>query len=91
MQVNDYLRLIIIIVIMVTIKTARINFHLTSGLLLPYISVINANAERLKAKLRAESTQAKHSFSVTKKPKIVDDKVDKRVTELKEHDKKNSW
>ena len=55
---NDYLRLIIIIIIIiiiVTIKTARINFHLTSSLLLPYISVINANAERLKAKLRAES------------------------------------
>ena len=57
MQVNDYLRLIIIIIIiiMVTIKTARINFHLTSSLLLPYISVVNANAERLKAKLRGES------------------------------------
>ena len=55
MQVNDYFCLIIIIVTMVTIKTARINFHLTSSLLLPYISVINANAERLKAKLRAES------------------------------------
>ena len=53
MQVNDYLRLIIIIIM--TIKIARINFHLTSSLLLPYISVINANAERLKAKLRAES------------------------------------
>ena len=32
--------------------------------------------------------QAKQSFSVTKKAKIVDDKVDKRVTELKEHEKK---
>ena len=55
MQVNDYLRFIMIIVIMVTIKTARINFHLTPSLLLPYISVINANAQRFKAKLRAES------------------------------------
>ena len=60
MQMNDYLRLIIMIIIimiiiLVTIKTARINFHLTSSLLLPYISVINANAEMLKAKLRAES------------------------------------
>ena len=35
-----------------------------------------------------EPAQAKLSFSVTKKPKIVDDKVDKRVTELKELDKK---
>ena len=58
MQVNDYLRfiiIIIIIIIMVTIKTARINFHLTSSLFLPYISVINANAQGLKAKLRADS------------------------------------
>ena len=46
--------IIIIIIIMVT-KSARINFHLTSSLLLPYISLINANAERLKAKLRGES------------------------------------
>ena len=60
MQVHDYLRLIMIIIIiiiiimvtiiiiMVTIKITQINFQLTSRLLLPYVSVINVNAE-LKA------------------------------------------
>ena len=46
MQVRDYLRLILIIT--VTIKIKQINFHLASRLLLPYISVINVDAE-LKA------------------------------------------
>ena len=45
-QVHEYLRLIIII--MMTVKITQINFHLTSRLLLPYISVIKVNAE-LKA------------------------------------------
>ena len=47
--------LIIIIIIIVTIKITHINFHLRSRLLLPYISVINVEAKRLKAKLAAES------------------------------------
>ena len=44
-QVHEYLRLIII---MVTVKITQINFHLTSRLLLHYISVIKVNVE-LKA------------------------------------------
>ena len=67
MQVHDYLRLIIriiiiiiiiiitIIIIMITImiiKITRINFHLTSRLLLPYV---DAEGGRLKAKPTAES------------------------------------
>ena len=44
----------IIIIIIVILKITHIKFHHTSRLL-PYISVINVNAERLKAKLRAES------------------------------------
>ena len=58
MQVHDYLRLIIIIIIIiiiitmlllliiiVAIKITHINFHLTSRLPLPYISVINVDAK----------------------------------------------
>ena len=57
MQVQDYLRLIIItIMIIVILKIAHINFHLTSRPL-PYISVINVDTERLKAKLTAESNK----------------------------------
>ena len=54
-----------------------------------HLIVIRGSWTLLKDSL--EPAQAKQSFSVTKKPKIVDDKVDKRVTELKEHEKKNSW
>ena len=61
MLVHDYLRLIrkiiIIIIIIVTIKITHINFRFMSRLLLPqHISVINVDAERLKAKLTAESS-----------------------------------
>ena len=59
---HDYLRLtiiiiilIIIIIITITIKITHVNFHLTSHLLLPYSSVINVDAKRLKTKLAAES------------------------------------
>ena len=55
MQVQDYLRLIIIIII-ILLKITHINFHLTSRPL-PYISVINVDTERLKAKLTAESNK----------------------------------
>ena len=56
MQVHDYLRLIIIIIIIiiiiVIIKITRINFHLTSRLLLPYV---DAEGGRLKERPTAES------------------------------------
>ena len=57
MQVQDYLRLIIImIIIIIIIKITHINFHLTSRPL-PYISVINVDTERVKAKLTAQSNK----------------------------------
>ena len=56
MEVHDYLRLIIII--MVTITITQINFHLTSRLLLPYISVIKVNAE-LKAERKLNDSGLK--------------------------------
>ena len=43
--------IIMIVIIKIAIKTTDINFHL----LLPYISVIQVYALRLKAKLTAES------------------------------------
>ena len=55
---------IIISMIIIIIIITHTNFYLfkngnycTSRLLLPYISVINLDAERLKAKLTAESIQ----------------------------------
>ena len=53
-----------------------------------YFTVISGSWALLLGTL--EPTQGKQSFSVTKKPKIVDEKVDKRVTELKELDKKTA-
>ena len=53
---RDYLRLTtIIIIITIAITITHVNFHITSRLLLPYGSVINVHAERLKAKIAAES------------------------------------
>ena len=72
MQGHDYLRLIILIIIiiimiisvMIIIIITHTNFYLfkngnycTSCFLLPYISEINLDAERLKAKLTAKSIQ----------------------------------
>ena len=59
------IKIIISMIIIIIIIITHTNFYLfkngnycTSRLLLPYISVINLDAERLKAKLTAESIQA---------------------------------